>query len=90
MQKHENQLENIANSYLTQDLTLKPNFTNREFMNALLIFQTALVDKSYDFMLENRYSEEEQLILIEKCGNAMRELILSYTGLDTHDAENFL
>ncbi|MBX7262329.1 MAG: hypothetical protein K1X26_11795, partial [Chitinophagales bacterium] len=47
------ELEAIANDLLTQNAEAKgnenkPNYSNRDFMNATIIFQTALIDKMYD------------------------------------------
>jgi len=46
-------LELIANALLEQNSEAKgnenkPNSSNRDFMNSLIIFQTALMDKMYD------------------------------------------
>ena len=40
MNNHEKELELIANDFL-DSYGIKPNFTNRSFMNALIIFQIA-------------------------------------------------
>ena len=53
MRAYKQELEIIANDILNQNAEAKgnenkPNYTNREFMNALIIFQTALMDKMWD------------------------------------------
>ena len=53
MRSYKNELEAIANDLLTQNAEAKgnenkPNYSNRDFMNAVIIFQTALMDKMYD------------------------------------------
>lgn len=53
MENHKDLLEMIANSLLIQNTEAtgsenKPNYSNRDFMNAVIIFQTALMDKMYD------------------------------------------
>ena len=50
---HSKDLEVLANSFLEQAINAKlgenkPNYTNRDFMNALIIFQNALMDKMFD------------------------------------------
>jgi hypothetical protein len=89
MQKHSNKLEEIAMSYLN-DADKKPEFTNREFMNTLIIFQTALMDKLYDIMEYDKMSIEHRYKMAESCGNELRKLIHTYTNLDTREVENFL
>ena len=89
MEKHSSKLEEIAMSYLN-DAGKKPSFTNREFMNTLIIFQTALMDKLYDNMEYDKMSIEDRYKMAESCGNEMRKLIHTYTNLDTHEVENFL
>ena len=95
MRTYKNELEEIANDLLTQNAEAKgnenkPNYTNRQFMNAVIIFQTALMDKMYDNQdyddmdIENRYK------MAESCGLDLRKLIHTYTGLDTHKFEDFL
>ena len=89
MEKHSNKLELIATSYLN-DAGKKPQFTNREFMNSVLIFQTALMDKLYDNMEYDKMTIEERYKMAESCGADVRKLIHTYTNLDTHDVENFI
>ena len=48
MRAYKQELEIIANDILNQNAEAKgsenkPNYTNREFMNALIIFQTAFI-----------------------------------------------
>jgi len=42
-----NQLEQLANDILNNH-GKKPNLTNRDFYNCVLIFQNAVLDKMYD------------------------------------------
>ena len=68
----------------------KPNYSNREFMNTLIIFQSALVDKMFDAQNFDKMSEEDRLIMANSCGLELRKLIHTYTGLDTHKVEEFV
>jgi hypothetical protein len=95
MKFYKEQLEVIANDFLEQNSTAtggenKPNYTNREFMNALIIFQTALMDKVYDNMENDNMEAQDRLSMAEKCGLDLRKLIHTYTGLDTHNLEDFI
>ena len=93
MRAYKQELEIIANDILNQNAEAKgnenkPNYTNREFMNALIIFQTALMDKTYDN--QNGMSLDERIEMAERCGLDLRNLIHTYTGLDLHKFEEFL
>ena len=93
MRSYKNELETIANDLLTQNAEAKgnenkPNYSNRDFMNAVIIFQTALMDKMYDN--QNGMSLDERMEMAERCGLDLRNLIHTYTGLDLHKFEEFL
>ena len=93
MRSYKNELEAIANDLLTQNAEAKgnenkPNYSNRDFMNAVIIFQTALMDKMYDN--QNGMTLDERMEMAERCGLDLRKLIQTYTGLDTHKLEDFL
>lgn len=89
MTKHERILEYIANDYLDQN-GLKPNFTNRDFMNTIIIFQTALMDKLFDNQNYDKMDIENRKKMAFSCGNDLRKLIHTYTNLDTHNINEFL
>ena len=93
MRSYKNELEAIANDLLKQNAEAKgnenkPNYSNRDFMNAVIIFQTALMDKMYDN--QNGMSLDERIEMAERCGLDLRNLIHTYTGLDLHKFEEFL
>ena len=89
MRKHDKELELIANDYLEQNGE-KPNFTNRDFMNTIIIFQTALMDKLFDNQNYDKMDIENRMKMTEACGNDLRKLIHTYTNLDTHNINEFL
>ncbi len=95
MRTYKNELEVIANDLLTQNAEAKgnenkPNYTNRQFMNAVIIFQTALMDKMYDNQDYDKMDIENRFKMTESCGLELRKLIHTYTGLDLHNFEDFL
>jgi hypothetical protein len=95
MRSYKTELEAIANDLLTQNAEAngnenKPNYSNRDFMNATIIFQTALMDKMYDNQEHDGMSFEDRMKMSESCGLALRKLIHTYTGLDTHKFNEFL
>lgn len=95
MRSYKNELEAIANDLLTQNAEAKgnenkPNYSNRDFFNAMIIFQTALMDKMYDNQDFDGMGIEDRIKMSESCGLELRKLIHTYTGLDTHKIEEFL
>ena len=95
MRTYKQELEIIANDILNQNADAKgdenkPNYTNREFMNALIIFQTALMDKMWDMQTFDKLEFKDRENMAVQCGLDLRKLILTYTGLDTHKIEEFL
>ena len=83
MRTHSQVLEAITNDYLNQ-VGEKPNFSNRDFFNAVLIFQTALMDKLYDMQTFDEMTQEQKVKMAEKCGEELRLFIYTFTGLDMH------
>jgi len=93
MRTYKKELEIIANDLLTQSASIlgnKPNYTNRDFINATIIFQTALMDKMYDNQDYDGMSINERMKMAKSCGFALKKLIHTYTGLDTHKIEELL
>ncbi len=95
MRDYRNELEIIASDLLNQNASAngnenKPNYSNRDFMNALIIFQTALMDKLWDNQEFDGMGFDDRMKMAEKCGLDLRKFIFTYTGLDTHKIEEFL
>jgi len=95
MRAYKKELEVIANDILNQNAEAKgnenkPNYSNRDFMNTLLIFQTALMDKMYDNQDYDKMDFDNRSKMATKCGLDLRKLIHTYTGLDTYKIEDFL
>jgi hypothetical protein len=89
MNNHSQELEKIASSLLEQS-GKKPNYTNRDFLNAVIIFQTAIMDKMYETQDYDGMSFDDRIKMSESCGKEIRSLIHSYTGFDMHKLEDFL
>jgi len=49
-----------------------------------------LMDKMYDNMDFDNMPTKERLDMAESCGNALRQLIFTYTGLDVAKVEEFI
>lgn len=95
MKNHKLAIELIANDILNQNADAignenKPNYSNRDFMNCIIIFQNALMDKMYDNQDYDKMSIEDRMKMTNQCGMDLRKLIFTYTNLDTHKVEEFL
>ena len=92
MENFKDALEVIANGLINQaaEGAVKPNYSNRDFMNATIIFQTALMDKMFDNQEFDGMPVDERMKMAESCGKELRKFIHTYTGLDTHKVEDFL
>ena len=92
---HSEHLALLANSFLEQAINAKlgenkPNYTNRDFFNVLIIFQNALMDKMFDNQnyLDMDLIDREQMAI--NCGYDLRDFILKYTGLNPSNIDEFL
>ena len=94
MRTYNLELELIANDILDQNCdgigAEKPNYSNRDFMNCLIIFQTALMDKMWDNQEFDGMTFDDRLKMAETCGNELSKLIHTFTGLDTKNLDDFL
>jgi hypothetical protein len=95
MRSYKKELEVIAGDLLNQNASAKgnenkPNYSNRDFMNAIIIFQTALMDKMFDNQNYDGMELDDRMKMTQSCGMELRKLIHTYTNLDTHKIEEFL
>lgn len=89
MNNHDEELEDIANDLLEQ-AGEEPHYSNRDFMNTIIIFQTALMDKMWGNQNFDGMAMKDRENMATRCGMDLRKLIFTYTGLDTHKIEEFL
>lgn len=92
---HSKDLALLANSFLEQAINAelgenKPNYTNRDFFNVLIIFQNVLIDKMFDNQnyIEMSLQDREQMAI--NCGYELRDFIIKYTGLNPSKIDDFL
>ena len=95
MQHFKKELEHIANIILEQNAVSehgenKPNYSNREFLNTLIIFKNALMDKMWDNQELEKMPYGDRMVMIVHCGSALHDLVFTYTGLDTRKIEDFV
>lgn len=92
MKNYSEALELIANGILEQAANSggKPNYSKRDFLNTVIIFQSALMDKMYDNQNYDNMPMEDRMKMAESCGFELRKFIHTYTGLDTHKIDEFI
>jgi len=95
MRTYKQELEFIANDILNQNAMAVgneniPGYSNRDFMNALIIFQNALMDKMFESMEYDNMDLEDRCKMAVSCGEDLKKLIFTYTNLDTKKIEDFL
>ncbi len=83
MNPYESILREIASGML-ETAEIKPNFSNDAFIDAVLIFQTVLIDKLYDSYKDYPLELQEK----KAAGEELRNFILKFTSLDTHELVN--
>jgi hypothetical protein len=81
-------MELLANDVLNSDGV--PNYSNRDFMNAVLIFQHSLMAKMWELQRAEKMPMDVSAEMANKCGENLRKLIKTYTDLDMHEVENFI
>ena len=84
-----NGLEILATFYLENN-GIKLDFSKRDFMNAVIVFNTAIMDKLWENQEFDNMPMEEREKMAFKCGEDLRKLIFTYTNLDTHKIEEFI
>lgn len=82
------ELELIANKMLASEE--KPNYSNRDFLNTVIIFQSALMDKMYEVQERENMDLKDRMKMAEVCGKELKKFIHTYTGLDTYQIEELL
>lgn len=85
MNPYEKILKEIATGML-ETAEIKPNFSNDALLDAILIFETVLMDKFYDSWKE--YPLELQESIAQLAGEKLRNFILKFTSLDTIELVN--
>jgi hypothetical protein len=82
MNPYEPILKEVASGML-ETAEKRQKFSNDAFMDATLIFQTVLMDKVFEIQEYDKMEIRYRLEMAESCGNDLRKLIHTYTGLDT-------
>ena len=59
------------------------NFTNEGFRATIKIFSVAFFEKIWNLQEEEDLDDATREAMIEKCGSDLRQLIKTYTNIDT-------
>lgn len=64
---------------------LKPDYTIDGFRAATKIFMSVLMDKIWELQSDEKVTMQDRINMVEKAGKDVRDLIKTYTDIDTHD-----
>jgi len=93
MTTHVQQLEYLANILLEKAASgnyTKEDYTNRDFANAVIIFQDAIMNKMWDLQTLEGMSIEDRGNMASACGNDIWKVIHTYTGIDMRNPNNLV
>jgi len=58
-------------------------YSDRALLDSLLIFQSVLMEKIYENQNYDDMGLKDRCDMVEHCGNELKKLIHTYTGIDT-------
>jgi hypothetical protein len=64
---------------------IKPEYTNEAFRSGIKIFMSVLMDKIWELQENEKITLDDRIKMVEKAGADVRELIKTYTNIDTQD-----
>ena len=64
---------------------IKPSYTEEGFRAAIKIFMSVMMDKIWELQEDEKISMEDRMKMVEKCGQDVRNIVKTYTDIDTHD-----
>jgi hypothetical protein len=70
---------------LLDNYETKPGFDDEGFRASIFIFQSALLDKMWELQEKENLPIETRADMAEKCGEAIRSLVKTFTDIDTHN-----
>lgn len=87
MNPYEKILKEVANGML-ETAEFKKNYSNDAMLDAMLIFQDVLFEKLYENQEYDKMPFDERCKMADACGEELRKLIHTFTGLDTVELVN--
>lgn len=64
---------------------VKPDYTIDGFRAATKIFMSVLMDKIWELQSDEKISMQDRINMVEKAGKDVRNLVKTYTDIDTHN-----
>lgn len=71
-----------------ENTTNKPEYTDEGFRSSIKIFMSTIMDKMWDLQESENIEIEDRIKMATKVGEEIRNLIKTYTDIDTHDLYN--
>lgn len=62
---------------------IPPGYTMDGFRAIVKIFMSAMMDKMYELQVKEDLDLEDKKAMAESCGEDLRKLVHTYTGIDT-------
>lgn len=83
-------LQEIENSIWEFELVIadKPNYTEDGFKAGIKIFMSVMMDKMWELQDNENIDLADRINMAEKLGNDIRNLVKTYTDIDTHTLYN--
>lgn len=82
-------LEMLSDKVL-DNMDCKPNYNNMAFLNIIVLFQSAMMDKMWDLMEEERMEQDDREKMSEKAGQELHKLIHTFTGINIQGEEKVI
>lgn len=79
----ENVLKDIEHILLLNH-GVKPNFTEAGLRASIYIFQCVMLDKMFELQEIENMDDDSRIAMATKMGNEIRNLIKTYTNVDSH------
>jgi len=77
-------MEDALWSYENYSPNTPYGFSNESFRAAVKIFMAAMMDKIWALQEGEEMEMEDRAAMAEKCGKDVRDLVKTFTGIDTH------
>ena len=61
----------------------RPEYTDEGFRSAVKIFISVMMDRIWELQEDESLEMDDRVAMVEKCGNDVRNLIKTYTNIDT-------
>lgn len=78
------EIEGVIMEY-NAEVGKKPGYPIAAFRAACQIFISAIIDKTFELMEAEHIDEEDRGKMATKAGEDIRQLVKTYTGIDSYD-----